>query len=180
MAIDIGKDCYVAPTAVLLGTVTLGDRVAIFDHAVLRGDLNEIRVGDDTNIQDNVSVHVERDNPSIIGPRVSVGHNAIIHGSRIDDTVLVGMGSIVMNRCHIQRGTVVAAGALVTEGTVSNENSLLLGSPAREKMRGDEMLMMAEANYKSYGWLREKYLSDAIDRFPSFDAKLIKGRVHNP
>jgi carbonic anhydrase/acetyltransferase-like protein (isoleucine patch superfamily) len=90
------------------------------------------------------------------------------------------MGSIVMNRCHIQRGTVVAAGALVTEGTVSNENSLLLGSPAREKKRGDEMLMMAEANYKSYGWLREKYLSDAIDRFPSFDAKLIKGRVHNP
>ena len=165
MVFSIGKDCYIAPTAVILGKVTIGDRVAIFDNAVIRADLNEIIIGDDTNIQDNVTIHVEKNHATRIGKGVSIGHNAIVHGSEVENTVLIGMGAILLNGCHIRKGTVVAAGALVPENFESSENALLVGAPAKEKRNGEEMYAMAEANYRSYTWIREQYLSGNVDRY---------------
>lgn len=164
MAIEIGKNVMIAQTAVLIGTVSVADGASIFDHAVLRGDLNRIEIGEDSNVQDNVTIHVERNNPTIIGKNVSVGHNAIVHGARIDDDVIIGMGAIVLNRAHIRTGSVVAAGAVVTENFVSEENSLVAGVPAKIKRVDDSFLEYAKANGLSYQSLRDKYIMGEFDR----------------
>ena len=129
----VGKGAYIAETAVLIGHVNLSDGVSIFDHAVLRGDLNSITVGKNSNIQDNVTIHVERSHPTKIGENVSVGHNAIIHGAEIEDNVIIGMGAIILNGARIKSGTVVAAGAVVTETFEGENNSLIAGVPAKTK-----------------------------------------------
>jgi carbonic anhydrase/acetyltransferase-like protein (isoleucine patch superfamily) len=161
MAITIGRECYIADGATLVGDVRISDRVIILFNAVLRGDLNGIEVGENSNIQDSVTVHVEKTNPTRIGKNVTIGHNAVIHGCTIEDNVLIGMGSVIMNGATIRKGSVVAAGSIVTEGFRGDENSLLMGSPAKVYRKGPEMEKMALANAESYAGLRQKY----IDRF---------------
>ena len=132
----IGENTFLAETAVILGDVTIGRDCSIWYNAVLRGDVNKIVIGDRTNIQDGVVLHTLYDgspHPSqtIIGSDVSVGHNAVIHGARIGDNCLIGMGSIILDGAVIGQGSVVGAGALITKGTVIPPNSLVLGSPAK-------------------------------------------------
>jgi carbonic anhydrase/acetyltransferase-like protein (isoleucine patch superfamily) len=128
---DLAADGFIDPTALVIGQVRLGRFVSIWPHAVLRGDSDLITVGDGTNIQDGSVVHVDAGAPCAIGARVTVGHRAIIHGCVIDDDVLIGMGTIVMNHAHIGRESIIGAGALVTERTEIPPGSLVVGAPAR-------------------------------------------------
>ena len=127
----IGERVFLAEGARLIGNVTIGNDSSVFYNAVLRADLSSIVVGERTNIQDNVSVHLSLDQGVVIGNEVTVGHNAILHACTIDDNVLIGMGAIVMDGAHIKKNCVVGAGAIVTQGKEFPENSLVVGSPAR-------------------------------------------------
>ena len=174
MPILIGKNCYIADTAVLIGDVEIGDDVAIFDHAVLRGDLNRIVVGNGSNIQDNATFHTEINHATLIGEGVSVGHNAVVHGCELLNNIIVGMGAIVMNGAKIPSGCVIAAGAVVKENFTCKENSLIAGLPAMVKREADPVLLeYAQRNAHSYGVLREKHLAGYFTRETG---KTLKGR----
>lgn len=122
---------YVAETAVVVGDVTLGQKASVWHHCTLRGDVNWIRVGAETNIQDNTVVHVTHGTaPTDIGARVTIGHGAIIHGCTIEEEVLVGMGATVLDHAVVGRHSVVGAQALVTKNTEIPPRSLVLGQPA--------------------------------------------------
>jgi carbonic anhydrase/acetyltransferase-like protein (isoleucine patch superfamily) len=128
---DIAPDAFVAPGAAVIGGVKIGPRASIWYHCAIRGDINKIEIGADSNIQDGTVIHVADDHPAIIGERVSVGHRAIIHACEIGDETLVGMGAIVMDGAVIGARCVVAAGSLVTKNTRVPEGSLVMGSPAK-------------------------------------------------
>ena len=113
-----------------MGEVSIGDDSSVFYNAVLRGDLAEIKVGNRTNIQDNVTVHVSTGVGVCIGDEVTVGHGAVLHGCVIEDNVLVGMGAVIMDGAHIKKNCIVGAGALVTAGKEFPEGSLVMGTPA--------------------------------------------------
>ena len=140
-----GKDCFIAPNATIVGDVIMGDQCSIWFNAVLRGDVNSIRIGNMVNIQDGAVVHCTyRRTKAIIGNQVSVGHNAIVHGCEIHGHVLVGMGSIIMDNAVVHSHTIIAAGAVVLEGTICEAGSVYAGVPARrvkeisaEKIEGE-------------------------------------------
>lgn len=172
MSIKIGNGCYVAKTAVLIGDVELGNNVAIFDHAVLRGDLNKIVVGDNSNIQDNVTIHTEITHPTIIGNNVSVGHNAVVHGTTLGNYIIVGMGARTLNGVCIPDGCVIAAGTVITENFTCPEDSLIAGVPGKVKRSNDSNLRdYAKANAESYGVLREKHKSGEFQRLSGSEIK---------
>jgi carbonic anhydrase/acetyltransferase-like protein (isoleucine patch superfamily) len=128
----VGVDAFVAATASVIGNVTLGARASVWYGTVLRGDVGAITIGDDTNLQDNCVVHVTTDRfDTHVGARVTVGHGVILHGCRIGDDVLVGMGAMVMDGAVIEPWSMVAAGALVTPGTRIPTGMLAIGRPAR-------------------------------------------------
>ena len=128
---QIGKNCFIAETAVLIGDVRLGDNCNIWYGAVLRGDMAPIILGESCNVQDNCVVHVNLGTPTVLGKRVSVGHGAIVHGATVEDNCLIGMGAVLMDNCRIGRGSVVGAGALVTENKQFPPCSLSIGTPAK-------------------------------------------------
>lgn len=127
----VPSSAFVAEGAVVVGAVTLGEEAGIWFGCVLRGDINHIIIGAQSNIQDGTIVHVSDDLPAVVGERVSVGHRAIIHACEIGDETLVGMGAIVMDGACIGPRCVIAAGALVTKHMVVPEGSLVMGSPAK-------------------------------------------------
>ncbi|MBQ2803728.1 MAG: gamma carbonic anhydrase family protein [Lachnospiraceae bacterium] len=127
------KAIFIAPGAIVLGDVTLGDKVGIWYHATVRGDRAPIIIGQGSNVQDNAVVHVDDDFGVVIGENVTIGHGAIIHGCEIGDNTLIGMGAIVMNGAKIGQNCIVGAGALVTQNTIVPDNSLILGNPAKVK-----------------------------------------------
>lgn len=129
----VGKGCYVAPTATLIGDVTLGDDASVWFGCVLRGDVSPILVGARTNIQDNTVIHGEDGCPTVIGDDVTVGHSAIIHAATVGDRVLVGMGTVLLSRCRVGEDSIIGARALVTEKVEIPSGSLALGMPARVK-----------------------------------------------
>ncbi|MFE3115322.1 gamma carbonic anhydrase family protein [Streptomyces niveus] len=129
----IDPTAFVAPTAVVLGEVTMAAGASVWYHTVLRADGGPIVIGADTNIQDNCTVHVDLGSPVSIGARVSVGHNAVLHGCTVEDDVLVGMGAAVLNGAHIGTGSLVAAQALVPQGMRVPPGSLVAGVPAKVK-----------------------------------------------
>jgi carbonic anhydrase/acetyltransferase-like protein (isoleucine patch superfamily) len=122
---------WVAPSAVLIGDVTLGEDAGIWFGAVLRGDNEPIRIGARSNIQESSTLHTDMGFPLTVGEDCTIGHNAILHGCTIGDGSLVGMGAIVLNGARIGRGSLIGAGALVTEGKTFEDFSLILGSPAK-------------------------------------------------
>lgn len=124
---------WVAPGAVVVGEVVMGPYSSVWYGAVIRGDLNAITIGEGSNIQDGVVMHVENDRGCIIGSYVTVGHRAIIHAATVEDHVVIGMGAIVLNGAMIKRGAVVAAGAVVTENQVVPAGALVAGVPAMVK-----------------------------------------------
>lgn len=117
----------------MVGDVVIGSGSSIWFHAVLRGDVASIRVGAETNVQDGAVLHVDPGVPCVIGDRVTIGHNAIVHASIVDDDATIGMGAVVLSRCRIGAGAVVAAGAVVPEGTTVRPNMVTMGTPARER-----------------------------------------------
>ncbi|MEU5212893.1 gamma carbonic anhydrase family protein [Streptomyces sp. NPDC020742] len=129
----IAQEAFTAPTSVVLGEVTLAAGASIWYHAVLRADCGPIVLGADSNIQDNCTVHVDPGFPVTVGERVSVGHNAVLHGCTVEDDVLIGMGATVLNGAHIGAGSLVAAQALVPQGMQVPPGSLVAGVPAKVK-----------------------------------------------
>jgi carbonic anhydrase/acetyltransferase-like protein (isoleucine patch superfamily) len=121
----------VAPSAVVIGQVSLGADSSVWYTAVLRGDMAPITVGDQTNLQDGTIVHVDEGLPCAVGSRVGVGHRAILHGCTVEDDCLIGMGSVLLNGVQVGRGSVVAAGAVLREGMRVPPESLVMGVPAR-------------------------------------------------
>ncbi|HEX3866890.1 MAG TPA: gamma carbonic anhydrase family protein [Gemmatimonadaceae bacterium] len=128
---SIHRTAFVHPAAVVIGDVTLGARVSVWPTAVIRGDSDAIRIGDDSNVQDGTVVHVDHGVPTTIGRRVAIGHRAIVHGATVEDDCLIGMGSILLNGVRVGSGSIIGAGAVCTEGMVVPPNSLVLGVPGR-------------------------------------------------
>lgn len=126
----IGKNVFIAPTACVIGDVEIKDGSSIWYGAVLRGDLAPITVGSETNIQDNCTVHTDENCPAIIGNRVTIGHNAVVHGCTIEDACLIGINAVVLNHAVIHTGSIVAAGSLVRETQEVGPYHLVAGIPA--------------------------------------------------
>ena len=127
----IDPTAFVAPGAALVGDVAIGASASVWFNATLRGDLEAIVVGEESNIQDNCVVHVDVDQPAIIGARVTLGHGAIVHAATIEDEVLVAMKAVVLSGCHVGTGSLIGAGAVLPEGMRVPPGSLVLGVPGR-------------------------------------------------
>lgn len=191
----LGDQVFVAPNASVIGNVSIGAGSSIWYGAVLRGDVNSISIGEKTNIQDNVMIHVAKHNaagkplPTIIGSSVTVGHGATIHAATIDDGAVIGMGSIIMDGAHVQRGSIVAAGSLVVPGTVVKTGQIWAGTPAkhlRDFVDGEEQFIHqaaddyaalaavhAEENAKTFAEveLDDARRADRRQRDPDYDAQ---------
>lgn len=154
----IGKNCFIAENAVIIGDVTIGDDCSIWYGVVLRGDVNTIKIGNRVNIQDNASVHtLYQRSVTIIGDDVSVGHNAVVHGAKVGNDVLVGMGAVLMDNAEIADGSIIAAGAVV----LSNEKlepGVYAGVPAKKVKEGSEAITAAaHKNAQGYMMYKEWY-----------------------
>lgn len=161
----IAASAYIAPGAIIIGDVTIGEECAILSGAVLRGDTAPIVIGRGTNIQDNATVHVDPNAPAHIGAYVVVGHNAIVHGSTVADVCLIGMQSTVLSGCTIGTGSMIGAGALVAEGTAVPPQTLMLGVPAKPRRETtDADVMHIRANAQSYIDLSRAYLASGMGR----------------
>jgi carbonic anhydrase/acetyltransferase-like protein (isoleucine patch superfamily) len=154
----IGKNCFIAETAVIIGDVVIGDDGSIWYGAVLRGDVNSIRIGHRVNIQDGAVLHTLYKRSTVeIGDDVSVGHNAIIHGAKVGSNVLIGMGAILMDNAIIPNNTVIAAGALVLSHAVL-EPGVYAGVPARKvKESSEQVVEMARNNAAGYLMYKDWY-----------------------
>jgi carbonic anhydrase/acetyltransferase-like protein (isoleucine patch superfamily) len=154
-----GKDCFIAPNATLTGDVILGDGCTVWFQAVIRGDVHSIRIGDRTNIQDGAVVHATyRKAATKIGSGVSIGHRAIVHGCTIEDDVLIGMGAIVMDHAVVEKGCIVAAGAVVLENFRCESGHIYAGIPAKavKRVSPDQLLSMQQTalRYMDYAsWM---------------------------
>ena len=156
---------WIHETAVVLGDVTFGDDVSVWPTAVIRGDVERIEIGDRSNIQDGVIVHCDPGTPTIIGKDCVIGHRAVVHGSILEDSVLVGMGAILLNRTYVGTGSIIGAGAVCTEGTVIPPNSLVLGIPAKVVTTlGPESALRTQENARRYAQLKERHRSGAVKR----------------
>lgn len=130
---SIPDDCYVAENATIIGEVSFGKECSVWFNAVIRGDVNFIKIGNKVNIQDGAIVHCTyKKHPTIIGNNVSIGHKAIVHGCEIKDNVLIGMGAIVMDNCIIESNSIIAAGAVVSQNTIVESGTIYAGVPAKK------------------------------------------------
>lgn len=159
---EIGKDCYIAENATIVGNVILGDQCSVWFNAVIRGDVHYIKIGNKVNIQDGAIIHCTyQKHPTIIGNNVSIGHNAIVHGCTIHDNVLIGMGAIVMDNCVVESNSIIAAGAVVTQNTHVEAGTIYAGVPAKKVKDISRDLISGEIdrianNYIMYsGWFKE-------------------------
>jgi carbonic anhydrase/acetyltransferase-like protein (isoleucine patch superfamily) len=159
---EFGKNCFIAPNATIVGDVIVGDDCSIWFNAVIRGDVNFIRIGNKVNVQDGACIHCTFQKTStIIGNNVSIGHNAIVHGCVLHENVLIGMGAIVMDEAVVHSNTIIAAGAVVLEGTICEGGSIYAGVPAKKIKKISEDLISGEIdrianNYIRYAnWFRD-------------------------
>jgi carbonic anhydrase/acetyltransferase-like protein (isoleucine patch superfamily) len=155
-----GEDCFIAENATIVGDVIIGDKCSVWFNAVIRGDVNYIKIGNNTNIQDGAVIHATYLTASTtIGNNVSIGHNALVHGCKLHDHVLIGMGAIVMDHAVIEPYVIIAAGAVVLEKTICESGYLYAGMPAKKiKPLSDhqkEMLDRLPNNYIMYSdWFK--------------------------
>lgn len=154
-----GAQCFIAQGAVLVGDVICGNECSFWFNAVVRGDVNSIRLGDRVNVQDGAVIHCTYESAAtMIGSEVSIGHNALVHGCTLHDRVLIGMGAIVMDHVVVETGAIIAAGAVVLEGTRVEAGSIYAGIPAKKVKQLDthlsiEKLRRLASNYVMYkGW----------------------------
>lgn len=158
---QLGRDCFVAPNATLVGQITAGDQCSFWFGAVVRGDVNTITMGNRVNVQDNATIHATyQKHATTIGNDVSIGHNAIVHGCTLHDRVLVGMGAIVMDGCVVESNSIIAAGAVLLEGTYVPAGSIYAGVPAKKVKDISQELISGEieriaGNYLKYSsWFK--------------------------
>ena len=130
---QIPESCFVAPNATIVGDVVMGEECSVWFNAVIRGDVNSIRIGNKVNIQDGACIHATYEKTKVhLGNNVSIGHNAIVHGCTVHDNVLIGMGAIVMDNVEIGSNTIIAAGAVVLENTKVEAGCIYAGVPAKK------------------------------------------------
>jgi carbonic anhydrase/acetyltransferase-like protein (isoleucine patch superfamily) len=158
-----GNDCFLAPNSTIVGDVEMGNNCSVWFNAVVRGDVNSIRMGNKVNIQDGAVIHATYQKTKVnIGNNVSIGHNAIIHGCTLHDNVLIGMGSIVMDNAVVHSNTIIAAGAVVLENTICEAGSIYAGVPAKKVKDIAPQLISGEIdrianNYIKYaGWFKDQ------------------------
>ena len=158
---QIPDDCFIADNATIVGDVIMGPQCSVWFGAVVRGDVNTIRMGTKVNVQDGACIHCTYEKAAtVIGNNVSIGHHAIVHGCTIDDNVLIGMGAIVMDGAHVGSGSIIAAGAVVLEGTDVPAGSIFAGVPAKKVKDISPELLSGEVdrianNYVMYSsWFR--------------------------
>ncbi len=154
-----GENCFLAETSVIIGDVVMGDGCSIWYNAVIRGDVHSIRIGNNVNVQDNVTIHATYlKSKTVIGNNVSIAHNAVVHGCTINDNVLVGMGAIIMDDAIIESNSIIAPGAVVTKGTRIESGTVYAGTPAKkikdlspELLKGEvERIANSYAMYSSW------------------------------
>jgi carbonic anhydrase/acetyltransferase-like protein (isoleucine patch superfamily) len=170
--IKIHPSVFIAPTAAVMGDVTLGENASVWYGAVLRGDMAPIIIGAQSNIQDGTIVHVDEGVPCVVGQRVGVGHRAILHGCTVGDDCLIAMGSILLNGATIGSGSVVAAGAVVPEGMQVPPRSLVMGLPGRIVRQVDSAL--AERVAATWSHYVEEARAYRAGRYPLIEGR--KGR----
>ena len=161
---DVGKGCFFAENAVVIGDVEIGDRCSVWYGVVIRGDVNYIKIGNRVNIQDGAVVHVSLGtSPTHIGNNVSIGHNAIVHGCTVENLCLIGIGAVVLNDARIKTGTVVAAGSVLRERQTVGPNQLVAGSPAvvKRELTPDIREMLQEP-VRSYHRLSQAHQNNRI------------------
>ena len=157
-----GSDCFLAENASVIGDVVMGNACSVWYQAVIRGDVNSIRMGNRVNVQDLAMIHCTFEQAATeIGNNVSIGHGAIVHGCTIHDDVLIGMGAIVMDRCVVESNTIIAAGAILTEGSIAKSGWIYAGIPARplkalsEALKSGQITRIAQ-NYVKYSeWYKK-------------------------
>ena len=149
---------FIAPSADIIGDVVLGSRTSVWFNVTIRGDIHRIRIGRETNIQDNAVVHVTNETgPATIGDRVTIGHSAIVHACTIEDNVLIGMGAIILDNAVVGTGSIVGAGALVTSRTIIPPGSMVLGTPAKV------VRALSEEEIAAIGEFADNYLQNSAD-----------------
>lgn len=165
----IAESAFIAPGATVVGDVSVGEKSSIWYQSVLRADIESIRIGEGSNLQDGVIVHLASDLGTVVGNYVTVGHRALLHACHIEDEVLIGMGAIVMDGARIGARSIVAAGSIVTKGKIIPPGSLVVGTPARviRELPVDEQ--------KSIRHWAEKYICVAAEHRASLDADTIQG-----
>jgi carbonic anhydrase/acetyltransferase-like protein (isoleucine patch superfamily) len=157
----IPESCYIAENATIIGDVILGERVSILFGAVLRGDNEPIRIGDDSNVQDNSVLHTDPGCPIDIGKGVTIGHQVMLHGCTIGDGALIGVAAVVLNKSVIGKQSLVGAGAVVTEGKTFPDRAVIFGSPAKAAREVSEdnvtrLRMSAESYVRRGAMYKEK------------------------
>ncbi len=159
---QFGNDCWLAENATIVGDVIMGDQCSVWFNAVVRGDVNSIRMGNKVNIQDGAVIHCTYEKTKVnLGNNVSIGHNALVHGCTVEDNVLIGMGAIVMDDCYIEANCIIAAGAVLLEGTRVESWSIYAGVPAKKVKTLSPELFKGEVqrianNYVMYsGWFKD-------------------------
>lgn len=159
---NIPADCYIAENATIVGDVVMGKECSVWFNAVVRGDVNSIRMGDRVNVQDGACIHCTyQKTKTIIGNNVSIGHHAIVHGCTVEDNVLIGMGAIIMDNVTIGKNSIIAAGAVVLENTQIQPGSIYAGVPAKKVKDISQELLEGEVqrisnNYVMYsGWFKK-------------------------
>ena len=158
-----GENCWLADNATIVGDVIMGENCTVWFNAVVRGDVHEIRIGDNTNIQDGAIIHCTYQKAgTYIGSKVSIAHNAVVHGCTIHDNVLIGMGAMVMDDAVVESNTIIAAGAVVTQGMRVETGSIFAGAPAKKIKSMNKELLEGEVlrianNYSLYAsWYMEE------------------------
>jgi len=159
----IGRNCYIAENATIIGDVEIGDNCSIWFNTVLRGDVNPIRIGNNVNIQDGSTLHTLYQKSIVeIGDNVSIGHNVVVHGARIEKNCLIGIGSILLDYSHIGENSIIAAGSVILQKTIVEPNSIYGGVPAKrikavDPEQTEEMIKGIAENYLFYAsWYQEE------------------------
>ncbi len=160
---SFGEDCWFAENSTIVGDVIMGDQCSVWFNAVIRGDVNSIQMGNKVNVQDGACIHATYEKTkTTLGNNVSIGHNALVHGCTVEDNVLIGMGSIVMDNCYIESNVIIAAGAVLLEGTRVESWSVYAGVPAKKVKTLSPELFKGEVqrianNYVLYSsWFKDE------------------------
>ncbi len=155
---SVDETAYIDPSAQVIGDVAIGAESSVWMNVVIRGDVNQIRIGRRSNVQDLTMVHVMRDtHPTTVGDEVTIGHSAVIHGATIEDRVLIGMAAILLNGVHVGHDSVVAAGTLVTEGTRIPPRSLVMGRPGKVKRE------LTDEEVAEIRWYADNYVAYRLE-----------------
>jgi gamma-carbonic anhydrase len=157
----LGKNCFLAETATIIGDVEMGDNCSVWYNAVLRGDVHYIKIGNNTNIQDNAVIHATyQKSPTNIGSNVTIAHGAIVHGCTLHDNVMIGMNAVVLDDAVVESNSIIAAGSVVTKGTVVESGSVYAGIPAKKmkeissELLHNEIIRIADAYGTYASWYK--------------------------